>query len=218
MLKLSQSLFAEINNFLKLKHIYILSIVTLIVTAFFSIGYYHFDEHFQILEFAGLKLNMTAAGNLPWEYVYKMRPAIQPAIVVLIFKLFHFVGMTNPFTIALILRLLSASVAFTAMYLIYIAYYKTLNDETLKIWFSMLSFFLWFMIFDSVRFSSENWSGSIFLIAFALLNIKQFPNKSYLLIGMLLGLSFLFRYQTGFLIAGLILWHLFIKKSIVCLL
>ena len=215
MFKLSRSLFAEINNFLKLKYIYLLSIATLIITAFFSIGYYHFDEHFQILEFAGLKLNMTVAGNLPWEYLYKMRPAIQPAIVVLIFKLFHLVGVTNPFTLALILRLLSASVVFTAMYLIYKAYYKTLNDDTLKIWFSMLSFFLWFMIFDGVRFSSENWSGSIFLIAFALLNTRQFSNRSYLIAGMLLGLSFLFRYQTGFLIAGLILWHLFIKKSFV---
>ena len=203
------------HKFLKIKYIYVLSIVTLLITAFFSVGYYHFDEHFQILEFAGLKLNMTVAGNLPWEYVYKMRPAIQPAIVVLVFRLFHLAGVNNPFTIALLLRLLSASVAFIAMYLVYKAYFKTLNNVTLKRWFSLLSFFLWFMVFNSVRYSSENWSGSIFLISFALLNIKQFPNKSYLLIGMLLGLSFLFRYQTGFLIAGLILWHLFIKKSIV---
>jgi GPI mannosyltransferase 3 len=200
---------------LKTKNLYILSITTLIITAFFSIGYYHFDEHFQILEFAGLKLNMTVAGNLPWEYVYKMRPAIQPAIVVLVFNLFHLVGIDNPFTVTLLLRLLSAAVGFTAMYLIYKAYINTLINATLKTWFTLLSFFLWFMIFNNVRFSSESWSGSIFLIAFALINIRQFPNKSYLFIGMLLGLSFLFRYQTGFLIAGFILWHLFIKKSIV---
>jgi phosphatidylinositol glycan class B len=31
---------------------------------------------------------------------------------------------------------------------------------------------------------------------------------------MLLGLSFIFRYQTGFLIAGLIMWYLFIRKDI----
>ena len=70
------------------------------------------------------------------------------------------------------------------------------------------------MIYNSIRFSSENWSGSIFIIAFALLKNKQLPNRFfYLYVGFLLGLSFLFRYQTGFLIAGLILWFLFIKKD-----
>ena len=73
----------EYRHFIKKNYIYLLSILTLIITAFFSSGYYHFDEHFQILEFAGLKLKMTLATNLPWEYTYQMRPAIQPAIVVL---------------------------------------------------------------------------------------------------------------------------------------
>ena len=187
----------------------------LAITAFFSTGYYHFDEHFQILEFAGLKLNMTVAANLPWEYTYQMRPAIQPAIVVLIFKLFNVLGVNSPFIITFVLRILSAAVAFTGMYLIYKAFYRSIIDDTLKLWFSLLSFFLWFMIYNNVRFSSENWSGSIFLIAFSLLYIKQSQGKRlFFYIGLLLGLSFLFRYQTGFLIAGLISWHLLIKKNI----
>jgi phosphatidylinositol glycan class B len=200
---------------MKRKYIYLLSIITLIVTAFFSTGYYHFDEHFQILEFAALKLKMTEETNLPWEYFYQMRPAIQPAMVVLVFKFFNVFGINNPFTITLLLRLLSAAIAFLGMYLIYKSFSKTILNDTLKVWFLMLSFFLWFMIYNNVRFSSENWSGSIFLIAFSLLNIKHFPNRIfYLYIGMILGLSFLFRYQTGLLVAGLILWHLFINKNI----
>jgi GPI mannosyltransferase 3 len=200
---------------MKRKYIYLLSIITLIITAFFSTGYYHFDEHFQILEFAALKLKMTGETNLPWEYFYQMRPAIQPAMVVLVFKFFHVFGINNPFTITLLLRLLSAAIAFLGMYLIYKSFSKTIINDTLKVWFLILSFFLWFMIYNNVRFSSENWSGSIFLIAFSLLNIKHFPNRIfYLYIGMILGLSFLFRYQTGLLVAGLILWHLFINKNI----
>jgi GPI mannosyltransferase 3 len=200
---------------MKIKYIYALSIIILVITAFFSTGYYHFDEHFQILEFAGLKLKMTVAGNLPWEYHYQMRPAIQPAIVVLISHIFNATGVKNPFTITFFLRLLSAALAFLGMCLIYKSFSKTILDDTLKRWFAILSFFLWFMIFNNVRFSSENWAGSIFLIAYSLLNIKKIPNRFfYLYIGMLLGLSFLFRYQTGFLISGLILWHLFIKKNI----
>jgi phosphatidylinositol glycan class B len=70
------------------------------------------------------------------------------------------------------------------------------------------------MIFNNVRFSSENWSGSIFLIAYSLANSKQFSTRSfYLYVGLILGLSFLFRYQIGFLIAGFILWHLLVKKN-----
>jgi phosphatidylinositol glycan class B len=71
------------------------------------------------------------------------------------------------------------------------------------------------MIFENVRFSSENWSGSIFLIAFSLLYVNQSKGKRFFFcIGLLLGLSFLFRYQTGLLIGGLIIWHLLIKKNI----
>jgi phosphatidylinositol glycan class B len=200
---------------MNLRFICILSIVLLAVTAFFSTGYYHFDEHFQILEFAGFKLKMCQETNLPWEYFCKMRPAIQPMIVVVLFKFLNLLGLNNPFTIALFLRLLSAAVSFLGMYLIYTAFCKTVPEGKLRKWFTLLSFFLWFMIFNNVRFSSENWSGSIFIIAFSLLILKQSGNRIfYLYVGLLLGLSFLFRYQTGILISGLILWHLFIKKSI----
>jgi GPI mannosyltransferase 3 len=206
---------AQSRNFFKQNYIYLLSILTLFVAACFSSGYYHFDEHFQILEFAGLKLNMTVAANLPWEYTYQMRPAIQPAIVVVLYKIFITFGINSPFTIAFVLRILSAVVSFTGMFLIYKAFCKSIIDDTFKLWFSLLSFFLWFMIYENVRFSSENWSGSIFLIAFALLYTNQSKGKRFFFsIGLLLGLSFLFRYQTGLLIAGLVLWHLLIKRSI----
>jgi GPI mannosyltransferase 3 len=206
---------AQGRNFIKKNYIYILSILALFITACFSSGYYHFDEHFQILEFAGLKLYMTVATNLPWEYTYQMRPAIQPAIVILVYKFFIALGISSPFTIAIVLRILSAAVSFTGMYLIYKAFNKSFLDATLKLWFSLLSFFLWFIIFENVRFSSENWSGSIFLIAFSLLYINQSKGKKlFFSVGLLLGLSFLFRYQTGFLIGGLICWHLVMKKNI----
>jgi len=200
---------------MKEKRVYALCIVVLIITAFFSTGYYYIDEQAQILEFAGLKLNLTTAANLTWEYHYQMRPAIQPAIVVLLANILNFAGISSPFTIAVFLRLLSAAIGFSAMFLIYKAYCKTISGNTLKKWFLLLSFFLWFMIFNNVRYCSEGWSGSIFIIAFSILKINKSPNKLfYLLAGCILGLSFLFRYQTGFLIGGLLLWFLFIRKEI----
>ena len=196
------------------KTTYIISALLFLLAAVFSLGYHHFDEHFQILEFAALKLGMTEASNLPWEYHKQMRPSIQPAMVVLIHSFFGALGIDNPFTISTFLRVLSAIISFISVHLLYRAYRREIEDMVLRKWFLFLSFLLWFAVYNNVRFSSENWSGTIFLIAFALFYLKQSPNKwYYLLLGTLFGLSFLFRYQVGLLIGGLMLWLIFVKKE-----
>lgn len=197
------------------RKIYFLSGFILMVAAFFSAGYLHPDEHFQIIEFAALKLQLNEAINLPWEFHSQMRPAIQPAMVVLIYRLIGLLATPDPFFVAFILRLLTGCISFLAMWMIYKAYEKEFSNEELKKWFLILSFFLWFIIFINVRFTSETWSGNVFLIAFSYLKIKkpQIRLHHYFLTGVLLGLSFLFRYQSGLLILGLGLWLLFIARE-----
>lgn len=195
--------------------VYFLCLASLIILAFLSIGYYYPDEHFQILEFAAWKLNLNTAGNLPWEFALRMRPAIQPALVVIVYRVFEWAGCPNPFTIALFLRMLSASVSFLAMWMMYRKYAGEFMDVVLKKWFLLLSFLLWFSLYNSVRFSSETWSGSLFIIGFAYLSIR---NKSkarldFFITGVLLGLSFIIKYQSGLLIAGFLFWQLLIKKE-----
>ena len=51
-----------------------------LVIAWFSEGYYHFDEHFQIIEFANYKLQNIEAKDLPWEFTYQMRSGFHPFI------------------------------------------------------------------------------------------------------------------------------------------
>lgn len=68
------------------KNIYFWSAVVLFITALFSVGAYHADEHYQILEFAGLKLGLTSAENLPWEFHYQMRQTLQPFMVIALHK------------------------------------------------------------------------------------------------------------------------------------
>ena len=144
--------------------VYFICLAALVTLAFLSIGYYHPDEHFQILEFAAWKLNLNTAGNLPWEFAFRMRPAIQPAMVVIVYRVFEWAGCSNPFTIALFLRMLSASVSFLAMWMMYRKYAGEFRDAALQQWFLLLSFLLWFSLYNSVRFSSETWSGSLFII------------------------------------------------------
>jgi len=93
----------------KEKKTVILGAVLLVIAAFFSTGFHQIDEHFQILEFAGLKLGLTTQSELPWEYHQRLRPALQPYIAILVFKMFSLVGLENPFFVSTTLRVLSAS-------------------------------------------------------------------------------------------------------------
>lgn len=183
--------------------------------AILSVGYLYPDEHFQILEFAALKLNLTQKENLPWEFHYQMRPSIQPLMVVLTHKFTGFFGTQNPFSITSFLRVLSATVSFLGMWLMYSVYSHEIRNDILQKWFLYLSFLLWFAIYNNVRFSSETWSGSIFIIAYSYFLARQpeKPKLCFLITGLLLGFSFVFRYQAALLIAGLFCWCVFIRKE-----
>jgi phosphatidylinositol glycan class B len=102
---------------LQIDRLPILGALVLVVTAYFSTGFHHWDEHFQILEFAGYKLGITPAKDLPWEFAARIRPALQPLIVVLSHHLFGLFGSSDPFAITFFLRLLSAALSFTAIML-----------------------------------------------------------------------------------------------------
>ena len=55
-----------------------------ILTAWFSNTFYFPDEHYQVLEFMGLKLGITPAAELPWEFEARIRPWLQPLLYFLI--------------------------------------------------------------------------------------------------------------------------------------
>ena len=196
-------------------YIFLLGAAFITTASIFSTGYHHFDEHFQILEFAGLKLGLTTASNLPWEYHQQMRPSLQPSLVFILYRFFEALGVDNPFFITFFLRLLSGGLAFMNMILLYKVYNKKISNDILKRWFLILSFTLWFVIYIGVRFSSENWSGLFFTTGFSCYFLFQKRNfLSYFTIGVLFGLAFLFRYQAAFLIFGFSLWLLFVKKEL----
>jgi len=199
---------------IKMKQWYGIASILFLATAWFSVGFNHFDEHFQILEFAGLKLGLTEKANLPWEYGCQMRPAVQPLVVYLICKSLAFIGIENPFVLAFFIRLFSATLTFLSIHLIIRLYAPELKNSTILKWFVLLSFFLWFVPYNSARFSSETAAGRIFLIGVAVffLSKKNGP-VNYLLTGLILGISFITRYQVAFLIVGFAAWLLIIRRT-----
>ncbi|MBL4707910.1 MAG: glycosyltransferase family 39 protein [Flavobacteriales bacterium] len=198
----------------KEKQFQLLGAICLLLASFFSLGYHHFDEHFQILEFANLKLGHITTDQLPWEFGAKMRPTIQAFMVYTLHLFGKTIGFVNPFYHSLFLRILSAALSFYALKLFYDTFKNHFKKEHSSKWFLILSFSLWFVIYNGVRFSSENWSTLFFMIPFALyFKWKSKGIVQYLFLGLCFGLSFEFRFQAAFMIIGFLAWLLFIHKE-----
>ena len=182
-----------------------------LLNIFYSIGYHHLDEHFQILEFANYKLGKTEQGALAWEYHEKIRPTLQPTIAYLIIKYLNLIGIEKNFHIAIFLRLISALLSLIVFWKLFsyfwAQYKKKIKDEKFLFYLFYFCLTFWFMPYLHVRFSSENWSSIFFWFAFYLM-MKNSTNKltSLILSGISLALAFQFRFQIGFCILGLFLW------------
>lgn len=184
------------------------------ITAFNSHGFFHADEHYQIIEFAGIKQGTHAPHELAWEYNAKIRPALQPAIASILLETMDSVGITDPYNKMIVFRLLTALMAITIItFFIRKTEHPYSNSKQLQISYYLLSFLLWFSPLIYVRFSSETWSGMFFLLALGLFYSKSDKKFSPVLIGLALGLSFLFRFQIAFAILFFGIWLIIINKS-----
>ena len=132
------------------------------VVAWFSMGYHHPDEHFQILEMANYKLGGTPAADLPWEFREQIRPGLQPALAYAVIGSLRALGLESPFGQTFVLRLLSGWL----LWAIYWAWAKQLeplfaSNRGRKI---LLPAMLlgWCLPYLSVRFSSEKLGGADF--------------------------------------------------------
>ena len=182
-----------------------------LLAAFFSVGYHQCDELFQVFEFAGYKLGLNAATDLPWEFHSQMRSGLQPLVVYFFTVICKALYISSPFQIAFILRIVQSIFSFTAMVLLLRMFEKELESPGLKraIWFSGLLF--WCIPYFHARLSSENVAGTLFIFSLVITNRNS--GRSFFVAGMLAGLAFIIRFQTGFMVAGLLGWLLFIKKT-----
>jgi GPI mannosyltransferase 3 len=190
----------------------IIAAIIYFITAYNSNGFYHADEHYQLIEFARLKTGENSTADLPWEYKTQMRSAFQPTICYGIFKTLLAFNIKDPYSQAFALRLITAILAILIINFFIKQTENQFKNDNIKRAYYLLSWFLWFIPFISVRFSSETWSGLLFLLSLAVfINPKEYLIKPYI-IGLLFGFSFLIRFQSAFLIIGLILWFIFIKR------
>jgi len=192
-----------------------------LVMAWFSLGFYYFDEHFQILEFGAYKAGLMSASHLKWEYYAQIRPAFQPYIAYCIIKILEGMHRYDPYCVATILRFLSATLGWASSLLITIVGLSYISNAWLRKFFVIITCVLAPLIFVHVRFSGEGWSGSLVFagMAISLLLIQktkqQVKNESFapfLFSGFLMGLAYVCRFQTCIIIAVFFLWLILMTK------
>ncbi|MFZ1693988.1 MAG: hypothetical protein WAT74_12380 [Flavobacteriales bacterium] len=194
-----------------------MGVLALLCAAIFSEGVHHADEHYQILEFAGWKLGITPADQLPWEFAERMRPALQPAIAVLVHRTLALFGEPDPFVVAMLLRMLAAALTFSAAILLLRGQLRD-NPALHEIgWLKLylfLAFLLWFGVYCGVRFSSEGFSAALFAMGFAVVVHRKPDGRDWPLLfaGLLLGSAVVARFQMALMVAGLLAWCIFITR------
>jgi GPI mannosyltransferase 3 len=183
----------------------IIALILYTIAAWYEVGYFHPDEHYQLIEFAGLKTGFNFPEHLAWEYHVAIRPALQPYICVGIFRLLTLVHVTDPYICAFALRWITAVIA-----ILIIGRFVRVADTPYRPALLLLSFFLWFMPYLNTRFSSEIWSGLAMLLAVALVTGER---KHYFWCGVLLGFAFECRFQIAFMCVGLAAWLFFVRRT-----
>jgi len=194
---------------------FLASILLLYVfVAYMNSGYNHEDEHYQIIEFANYKLGLISADSLAWEFSSKIRPGLHPFFCFLLLKIFSFFGISDGYTIAFFLRVITA---ITSVFVIrsFINVYKRRIVKKMIPWFVILSYCLWFLPYINVRFSSETWAGLSLLLALVFIERDRYEDGvwKFIKIGLLLGIAILFRFQSGLFAVGIIAWFVFVSKQ-----
>src|SRR3954466_9773210 len=123
---------------------FIIAAIIYYITAFNSTGYYNPDEHFQIFEFAALKLPANGIALVPWEHVEMIRSSFQPWIAYCMIVMCRNFHLSDPYLIALLLRLFTATLSLTAIALFFNRYKSAFKGSWADV-FLLLSLFLWFL-------------------------------------------------------------------------
>ena len=199
---------------------FVLGFVIHLITAIFSTGFYHYDEHFQILEFLGSKLNLSSVSELPWEYHHKMRSWTQPGLYFLIAKSLSVFGIENPITLAFFFRLFSSLTGWLSLCTLGCSVFFLFKEDSKRKWAIILLTLAWYIPFIQTRPSSEGLGANFFILGLSmmiwgLMRQKSQGNYPFLLAfasGIFFGLSFTFRFQLGFIIMFCWFWVVWLGK------
>jgi phosphatidylinositol glycan class B len=193
------------------RYIFLAALALYLVTAWFNKGFWP-DEHYSVIEFAAYKMGMISPDEMDWVFRLRIKSAFQPFIALYVIRALQAISIEDPYIQVFVLRLLTALLAVFSIRFFTNACKGMVRAE-FHTAYLLLSYFIWFLPLINVRFMSETWSGIFLLNALAVLIKNNFRSQQYFLVGVLLGLSYLCRYQNALFAFGLFLWLILIRKE-----
>lgn len=189
-----------------------------LVAVIFAKGWGMLDDHFLVIEIAQ---SWVDDGNfnhwLPWDEENegpRGHTFFYAGLHFLLFSFFKWIGLNDPQTKMLIVRLLHAAFSMALVVLGYKITHKLSGKKAARL-AGLLLAALWFMPWASVRNLVEVFSiPFLFISTWMILNVeeKQKPWLTFLLAGFIAGIAFSVRYQTMIYAGGMGLALLFKKE------
>ena len=147
----------------------LVSLLLITVAAYFSYGFYQFDEHYQVVELVSYKLGRTPADQLAWEFHEEIRPWLQPGLYYVVAKGLGCLGVENPFTLATGFRAVSGLLGWAAITAVMLAAGALGGNDRRRRAAVVLLALLWLIPYLAVRTSSESLSSDFLTLGVVVL-------------------------------------------------
>ena len=174
-----------------------------ILAAIFSEGFHRPDEYLGVFQWMQLKLGDLPSSHLSWELKAQIRPWLHPYLFATIVNFCKTIGLNNPFHQATFLRILCSLLGMISIYQLSQLILKSPKPDLYKKIALLSLASIWFLPFVHARTTAESLGMSFFIFAYFL-----FEERKTFTSGLMLGLSFIFRFQMIFMIAPFVLWHI----------
>lgn len=204
-----------LHNDRRLFWVVVAGFIIQVITSLVQIGVSSADQHFQIVEFSMYQLGKPNGAVQVWEINNFVRPTLQ----VYLFSGYHLLcnlfRITDPYTQLTILRVILGIVMFVVFNLMAFHYFRKAAGNTLLYVLILLNF-TWVLPYTRTLFSSEMMSSLFFFGTLLLYDYYKDRDPGYkllALVGFLFCLSFYFRFQAAFGMAGVAVWLLFFEKK-----
>lgn len=184
--------------------------LTFATAAWFGTGYHAEDEFQQVILLAEHLCGNADGAYLPIDHQKGWRSMALPLIAAGVFEAARGADIADPFTLTLLLRLLTAALALWVVQGFITAVHPSVRAENQEA-FVILSWFLWFVPVLHVRFSGEAWSGLLFLRGLTLL--LRDPAPPGWRVGAWWAAAALLRPAVLALPAGAVLWLLLVRRT-----
>jgi phosphatidylinositol glycan class B len=175
-------------------------------------AYFHPDEHFQTLEWAGLKVGHTLPSELAWEYRAEIRPWLLPAVYTALFAAARAAGIEDTFAWAALARLATGLFSWWAARRLLFATLPSVHPATRRTHLFVCTL-LPFLPYLFTRTSGETAAAACLALACVpLLGPSALGPRAALAAGIWLGLGVVVRPQLAFAALGVTLHQAIVER------